>query len=206
MNSKLAIIGAGGHGKVCADVAIKMKKWTEIVFLDNLKKNELVLNLKVIDDSSNWKKYIYDYDFFIAIGNNAIREKIHTEIEASEATFTKLIHPTATIANDVVIAEGTLLAAGVIINPSTKIGKGVILNTCCTIDHDNDIEDFVHISPGVNLAGTVKIGKRSWIGIGSIVKNDIKICEDVIVGAGANIIKNIRESGTYIGVSVKVNK
>ena len=63
--------------------------------------------------------------------------------------------------------------------------------------------DFVHISPGVNLAGNVTIGKNSWIGIGSSIINNINIQRDVIVGAGGIVIKNIDELGTYIGIPVK---
>lgn len=204
MKSKLVIIGAGGHGKVCADVALKMNKWEEIVFLDNEKKNETVLGLKVVDGSFNWKDYLHDYDFFIAIGNNKVRENLHLELVQFKATIATLIHPTALLAVDVTIGVGCLLTGGVIVNPSSRIGKGVILNTGCTIDHDNQIGDFVHISPGVHLAGAVSIGNRSWIGIGSIVKNNVGICDDVIVGAGGVVVKNIKESGAYIGVPVKL--
>ncbi|MFF2588512.1 hypothetical protein ACFVSS_11545 [Peribacillus butanolivorans] len=53
-----------------------------------------------------------------------------------------------------------------------KIGEGCIINTGSTIDHDNYIEDYVHISPGVQVAGTVTIGQGSWLGIGSIVSKN----------------------------------
>lgn len=53
--------------------------------------------------------------------------------------------------------------AGAIVNCCTKIGKGYIVNTGSTIDHDNNIGDFVHISPGAHLAGTVKVGQCSWL-------------------------------------------
>ena len=52
--------------------------------------------------------------------------------------------------------------AGVVINCCTRIGKGCIINTGSTIDHDNIIGDYVHISPGAHLAGTIKVGKGTW--------------------------------------------
>jgi acetyltransferase-like isoleucine patch superfamily enzyme len=71
------------------------------------------------------------------------------------------------------------------------------------LDHDNVIEDFVHISPGTNLAGTVKIGKNSWIGIGAAVSNNVSIIADCKVGAGAVVIKDITEYGTYVGIPAR---
>ncbi len=202
MKSKLAIIGAGGHGKVCADVAYLMNQWQEIIFLDNSKMGETILGFEVIDSSENWCNYIQEYDFFIAIGDNKTREKVQLDLKSKNVSIATLIHPSAIIARDVEIADGSLIAAGVVVNPSTKIGKGAILNTACTIDHDGKIGDFVHISPGAHLAGTVSVGNISWLGIGSIVKNNVTICEDVIVGAGGVVVKDINESGTYVGVPV----
>lgn len=203
MKSKLAIIGAGGHGKVCADVAYLMNQWQEIIFLDNSKMGEIILGFEVIDSSENWCNYIQEYDFFIAIGDNKTREKVQLDLKSKNVSIATLIHPSAIIARDVEIAEGSLIAAGVVVNPSTKIGKGAILNTACTIDHDGEIGDFVHISPGAYLAGTVNVGERSWLGIGSIVKNNVTICNDVIIGAGGVIVKDINERGTYVGVPVE---
>lgn len=161
MKPKLAIIGAGGHGKVCADIASLMNQWEEIIFLDNSKVGKTVLGFDVIDSSDNWTNYIQEYDFFIAIGDNKTREKVQLHLQSKGAILAKLIHPSAIIARDVEIAEGSLIAAGVVVNPSTQIGKGATLNTACTVDHDNQINDFVHVSPGAHLAGTVSIGKRS---------------------------------------------
>lgn len=203
MKKKLAIIGAGGHGKVCADIALKMKSWDDIVFLDNSKKSSQVLRLDVIDVISNWHNYKTDYDFFVALGNNRTREMMIDELENGHATIATLIHPSAILGEEVVVNQGTVIAAGVIVNSFSTIGKGVILNTACTVDHDNQINDFVHISPGAHLAGTVRVGRRSWIGIGSIIRNNTDVCDDVVVGAGGVVIKDIYENGTYFGVPVR---
>jgi hypothetical protein len=93
--------------------------------------------------------------------------------------------------------------AGVIINPSSKVGKGCIINTGSTIDHDNNLEDFIHLSPGSHLAGNVKVGKGSWLGIGSIISNNVYITENCIIGAGFVVLEDIYQSGTYVGVPAR---
>lgn len=203
MKEKLLIIGASGHGKVIADIALKMNKWQSIAFLDDNENVKSSMGIEIIDKSASISKYIDDYDFFVGIGNNAIREKIQGQLEAEEASIPVLIHPSAIIGEQVYLKAGTVVMAGAVINCCTKIGKGCIINTASTVDHDNVIEDYVHISPGAHLAGTVKVGKGTWLGIGSVVSNNITITHSCKIGAGAVVIRDITESRTYVGVPVR---
>ncbi|MDI6505164.1 acetyltransferase [Bacillus sp. N5-665] len=203
MKEKLLIIGASGHGKVIADIALKMNKWKSIAFLDDNENVKSSMGIEIIDKSASISKYIDDYDFFVGIGNNAIREKIQGQLEAEEASIPVLIHPSATIGEQVYLEAGTVVMAGAVINCCTKIGKGCIINTASTVDHDNVIEDYVHISPGAHLAGTVKVGRGTWLGIGSVVSNNINITHSCKIGAGAVVIRDITESRTYVGVPVR---
>jgi acetyltransferase-like isoleucine patch superfamily enzyme len=93
--------------------------------------------------------------------------------------------------------------AGVVINSASVIGRGCIINTSSNLDHDNLIGDYVHISPGVRTAGNVSINKGTWLGIGSIVSNNVNICSGCTVGAGALVVKDIADPGTYVGIPVK---
>lgn len=203
MKDKLLIIGASGHGKVIADIALKMNKWKSIVFLDDNESIKSSMGIDVIGKSYDVLKYIKDYDIFVAIGNNTTREKIQEKLEAEGASIPVLIHPMAVIGEQVGFGAGTAIMAGVVINCCSNIGKGCIINTGSTIDHDNLIEDYVHISPGVHTAGTVKIGKGTWLGVGSKVSNNLYIISGCKVGAGAVVVRDITETGIYIGVPAR---
>lgn len=203
MKQKLLIIGASGHGKVVADIAMKMNKWDSIAFLDDDENIKQSMNIEVIGKTNDVSKYINTYDIFVGIGNNSTRERVQGYIEKLGANIPVLIHPKAIIGEKVEIKSGTVVMAGAIINCCTKIGEGCIINTGATIDHDNEIGDYVHISPGVNLAGTVKIGKGTWIGIGSVVSNNVSIINNCKIGVGGVVVKDIDEVGTYVGVPVR---
>lgn len=200
MKDNLLIIGASGHGKVIADIAIKMNKWKNIKFLDDDENIISAMDIEVIGKSSYAFKYINDCDIFVAIGNNMTREKVQTKLESEGASIPVLIHPAAIIGKHVEFGAGTAVMAGVIINCCTKIGNGCIINTSATIDHDSVIEDYSHISPGSHLAGNVKIGKGAWLGVGSIVINNVNIISGCKIGAGAVVVKDITETGTYVGI------
>ena len=203
MKDMLIIIGASGHGKVVADIAIKLNKWQSIAYFDDDDSIKTCMGLQVIGKTVDVIKYKDKAEFFIAIGNNLIRERIYRELENIGIETITLIHPSAIIGNDVEIGLGTVVMAGTVINSSSRIGKACIINTSSSVDHDNLIGDFVHIAPGVRLAGTVKVGNGSWLGIGSVVSNNLSICSNCKLGAGAVVVKDIEESGTYIGVPVR---
>lgn len=121
-------------------------------------------------------------DVFIAIGDSKIREKMISYFEEHGVPIVSIIHPDATIVDDVKIEEGTVIMAGTVINSGTRIGKGVIINTGATVDHDNGIGDFTHVVVGAHLAGTVTTGCHVWI------------------GAGAVVVKSIEKKGIFLGV------
>ncbi|WLR41574.1 acetyltransferase [Bacillus carboniphilus] len=203
MKNKLLIIGASGHGKVVADIALTMDKWKSISFLDDDECIKSSMGIEVIGTSEDVFTHIADFDIFVGIGNNTVRKRIYDRLESSGASIPVLIHPNSLVGKQVQIGAGTALMAGTVVNCCTKIGKGCIINTGSTIDHDNNIEDFVHISPGAHLAGTVKVGQGSWLGIGSVVNNNLNIISDCTIGAGAVVVKDITETGTYVGVPAR---
>lgn len=204
MLKKLIIIGAGGHGKVVADIA-KLNGYLEIAFLDDDESVKSCLGYPVLGKSDIAVKYS-DADFFVAVGNSGIREKIQERLMKEGLHLVSLIHPNAVVADSVEIGKGTVIMAGVVINPDAKVGAGCIVNTGASVDHDNVVEDYAHISVGSHLAGMVHIGKRTWIGAGVVVSNNINICDDCMLGAGSVVVKDIETAGIYVGVPAKKKK
>ena len=198
--SSLIIIGASGHGKVVADIA-KLCGYENISFLDDNDSIDKCDGYNIVGKTSDYAQF--DCDFFVAIGNQKIRSKIHNQLKNDNKNIVTLIHPSAVVSQNVKIGTGSVVMAGAVINTCASIGEGCIINTCASVDHDNVIGDFVHISVGSHLAGTVTVGDNSWIGIGAVVSNNIDICSNCFIGAGAVVVKNIEEEGTYIGVPAK---
>lgn len=193
--NRLIIIGASGHGKVIADIAVK-NGYENIVFLDDDESIKECVGFPVIGKTKDAQTL--DGDKIVAIGNATIRERIQKEIE----TVT-LIHPDAVIGRRVRLGKGTVVMAGAIINPYTVIGEGCIINTASSIDHDCVVEDYSHIAVGAHLCGTVHIGRGTWIGAGATVSNNIDICGGCMIGAGAVVINNIDKRCTAVGIPAR---
>lgn len=198
-NNRLVIIGAGGHGKVIADNAMK-NGYTNICFVDD-GASGCCMGFPIIGVSDDIPSLDNGKtDFIIGVGNNEARRCI---AERYDVNWVTLIHPSADIAANVSVGKGTVVMAGAVVNACASVGEHCIINTRAVVEHDNLLENYVHISPGASLGGTVRIGALTHVGIGAAVKNNIRICELSTIGAGAVVVKNIDCPGVYIGLPAR---
>ncbi len=202
---RLIILGAGGQGRVVADMALHMGIYREIGFLDDdPERMEAGLPYPLLGRFPDYSKWVGEADFIVGIGDRFTREAVQEQLTAAGATMATLIHPRAFVASRVTIGEGSVVMAGAVISVDATVGRGVIVNTCASVDHDCRIGDFCHVSVGAHLGGTVHVGYRSVIGIGAAVRNNIDICADCVVGAGAAVVCSLTEPGVYVGVPARL--
>src|SRR5690606_33143132 len=96
------------------------------------------------------------------------------------------------------------MMAGAIVNPSTVIGKGCILNTASSVDHDCRIGDYVNIGPGAHIAGGVTIGSLSSIGTGAVMVPNVVIGANCVIGAGSVVTKSLPDNVTAYGIPARI--
>ena len=197
MNKKLAIIGAGGHGKVAGEIAL-LNQYNTIDFFDDQIYQIKNFPFKIIGNLELLKKNIKNYDnFFVAIGDNKIRFDKISWVKNEKKNIVKLIHPKSTISQFSSIELGSCVMANAVINAGTYIKEGVIINTSSSIDHDCLIEDYAHISPNCSLSGNVNVGKFSHLGAGTSVHPGINVGQNVKIGVGSKIYKDILDNKIY---------
>tara|TARA_S200000501_G_C20678178_1_gene679431 strand:+ start:187 stop:849 length:663 start_codon:yes stop_codon:yes gene_type:complete len=200
-NNRLLIIGCGGHAKVITEIAIDVG-FSDIIYQDEkTEKNYFLGNDIVKKPIENY----YDY-FFVAIGDNFLRENLTRAFlkinPHSKAAI--LIHPSSIISKSCTIGEGTVVMPLCAINSSSKIGRGVIVNTKSSIDHDNLLKDYSSIAPGVSTGGNVIIGNRTAIAIGTLIKHGIEIGADSVIGSASYLNKNIPNNKVVYGSPAKI--
>ena len=187
----LAILGASGHGKVIADIAEQLG--FSISFYDDAYPDKKSIEhwpvIGTFSDLLNVPST--NINVAVAIGHNNTREEKITTLAKNGYTLPALIHPSAIISKYAQIDLGSVIAANTVINAFAVIGRGCIINTSAIIEHDCKIGDFTHICPGTALAGGVCVGRSSWVGIGSKVKQLINIGDNTLIGAGSLIVKDI---------------
>ena len=196
------VIGAGGHAKVIADIVLKSGDNLKGFLDDKKDKGTTILDeyvvLGAVENAMDFDSE--DTYFIIGIGDNYTRKKL---TEKFDLKYYTAIHPTAVIGADVQIGTGSCVMPNACINPGSVIGKGCIINSAALIEHDNVLEDFVHVSPSATTCGDVKIGTLTHVGARAKIRNRVTITSEVVIGMGATVVGDILEKGTYIGTPAK---
>lgn len=206
VSKHLVIVGAGGHGRVCADIA-EAAGFTIHGFADD--NHELGETINGHQCVANTFEDIKEHCqpgyrlFFVAIGDNGVRQEIYNMAVALNYDIPTIIHPAAIVSRHASIGLGTMIMPGAIVNANATIGNCCILSAGCSVDHDCIIEESVQVSPGVAIAGGVTIGEKSFIGTGASIIPGITVGKGCLVGAGAAVTKDIEDGGRVAGVPAR---
>ena len=204
---KLLILGAGGHGKVCADIAELSGEYSRIAFLDdNYKHGEYQSVLgcwDIVGSFQDLARLTSGFsDFFVAIGNNDVRMSLLFKLISMKVRPAPvLIHPDATVHRHHIrgFGPGTVVCAGARVNINTVIQSGCIVNTNAVIGHDCHLAEGVQVASGCTIAGGSLLHKKVFLGIGAMVGPQVEIGENAIIGAGTYVHKSVGPNQKILG-------
>lgn len=204
---RLAILGAGGHGKVVADAA-ECCGWGNISFFeDSWPERAQNASWLICGTTSDLLSRLHEFDgVVVAIGHNRSRGEKLSLLESAGAKIVSIVHPSATVSKYAEVGNGSVVFAGACINPCAIVGTGAIINTGSSVDHDCVLGANVHISPGARLAGNVSVGDGSWVGIGACIKQMVRIGMYVTVGAGSAVVADVHDNLVVVGVPAQPMK
>lgn len=195
--ARIAVVGAGGHAKVVIGTAEAAGLAITALFDD---REELwgrtVLGYPILGPIEAIESHQLD-GAAPGIGSNAGRRDATARVEVPWIT---LVHPSAQVHRSVVIGAGTVIFAGVVVQPDTTIGEHSIINTGATVDHDCEIASLTHIAPGAHLAGNVRLGQGCLVGVGAALIPGVTVGAWSVIGAGAAIVSDVPAGVTYAGV------
>jgi sugar O-acyltransferase (sialic acid O-acetyltransferase NeuD family) len=202
----ILLYGASGHAKVVLDLVRAAGCWQVVALLDDnpALHGTAFCGVPIPGGHSALAPLLSTcVGGVVAIGNNAIRRRIADSLTANGLILVSACHPQACIAADVELGAGSVVMAGVVINPATRIGANCIINTRSSIDHDCCIGDHVHIAPGVTLCGGVTVGEGAFVGAGATVIPNVTIGANAMVGAGATVIAPVPPGTTVVGIPAR---
>jgi len=155
----------------------------------------------------NWieSRELAEIGFCVAIGNphGRARLQIHDFLINAGLQPTIIAHPTAWVADNATIGEGSQILAGAYIGVEARIGRECIVNTNAGVDHECVLEDGVEVAPGATLCGLVHVEVNGWICAGATVLPRKIIGADAVVGAGAVVTRDVPSGVTVVGVPAK---
>lgn len=210
-NSKLLLIGDGGHCRSVLDSVIAAGHYKEIGIVGKNSDSKGIHNKHYIGTDEDlarlyhagWKNAFITVG---SVGDTSVREKLYSLLTETGFNLPVIIDPSAIVASDTSILEGTFIGKRAVVNSGTIIDKCAIINTGAIIEHDCTIGKFVHISPAATVCGVVNVGDYSHVGAGSTIRQQITIGERALIGAGSVVVDDIPSGVIAFGNPCKVKK
>lgn len=204
---KVVVFGSGGHAKVLLDTIEKINDYHILGVIDSFKDvNTTVYGYKILGDETILLSLNSEiYGGIVAIGDNWVRSQVVEKVKKliPNFKFVSICDPSAVISKSVVIGDGTVVMAGVVVNCDSQIGEHCIINTNSTVTHDCILGDYVSCGPGSLIGGNVKIGDYSAVALGANVIQSINIGEHTVIGAGSTVVKDIESNVVAYGSPAK---
>ena len=204
----IVLVGGGGHAKAVADAIIQSAQYDLVGILDRGKivgdivfqTAERTVTVVGSDEDSLFLKRAENA--VICIGDNILRRKVYEKlsVEYPNLGFPVIVHPSAVLALDVAVGQGTVVLAGAVLSSSVSVGEFCILNTRSSIDHDSKLSNYSFIGPGATLCGSVLVGEESFVGAGATVIQGKQIASKSLIGAGSLVTNNILSNTLAYGV------
>lgn len=162
---RLIILGAGGHGRVVADIAEQTGKYDEVIFLDDNSNDDKVIGK--CEDYINFKSQ--DTEMYPAFGNNQGRVEWENKIKEAGIKLAKIIHPVAYVSPKAKVADGCVIMPYASVNTGTVLKKACIINIGAIVDHDCILEEGCHLAPGSIVKGENRVPSCTKIDSGEVV-------------------------------------
>ena len=190
--TKLLIIGAGCHGASVAEAAELSGAFEVLGFLDDaLPVGTAVLNGAVLGSISDLSsldhldRYRATYNqTIVAVGNNAVREKITQQLVDAGFDIAIVIHPRAFVSPSAVVDSGSVVMAGAVVETQALLGLGSIVNCGAALDHHARVEDFGHLGVNASMAGGALLGRGAWMQAGAALGYGVEIPAGVTLAPG----------------------
>lgn len=209
ISKPLLIIGAGGHAKVLIDALQLLKAPILGICEQNpVAVNSELLGVPIILSDAELEKYPSESVTLVngigGVKDPSLRREVFQRLKLLGYDFFQVIHPSAIISANAVLAEGVQVMAGAVIQAGARIAENAVVNTRTSIDHDCQIGAHVHLAPGVTVCGNVKIGDSVHVGSGAIIIQGIAVGSHCLIGAGTLVQKDVPAGATIIGVPGRI--
>ena len=139
----------------------------------------------------------------LAVGRNAARDRIATELVAAGVALQTIVHPTAVVSPRATIGVGCYIGPKAIVNSDAVVGDACIVNSAACVEHHCRLGRAVHLGPLAVVCGWATVGARTFIGAAASIRDRIGVGADAVVGMGAVVVSEVAAGSTVGGVPAR---
>lgn len=190
---RIAVFGAGGHGKVVVDAIQRNAELAVACVVDDQPQaGATILGQPVAGGREALLARRGEIDgVIVAIGDNRARREVARWIEAQGFALRSVTHPAAVVAPSATIGAGALVMPGAVVNAEARVGANAIINSGAVVEHDCEVGEGAHIAPGAVLCGGARVGAGALVGAGAVVLPGVKVGAALLVKAGTVAARNV---------------
>lgn len=186
MSKRVIVIGAGGHGRSVAEAILLLGRDELVGFVDDgADANAKVWTYPILGrtDSLHAIRALADA-VVVAIGNNAVRERLHAQVREAGFELLTVIHPTAFVSPTAILGAGCAVMAGAVVGTEAELAEGAIVNCGATVDHHCKVKAFGHLGVNACMAGGSVLGHRAWMQAGSALGYGVQVEAGAVLAPG----------------------
>ena len=207
MSQGLVIVGAGGHGREVLGVVRRAGLAATLIgFIDDGAPDEEAISRlgvphvgSLAEVVAKWEKGSIEVrSAVIGVGSGEVRSRVDAGIP-SRWSAPVLIHPDASMDDDVRIGAGSIIFAQSTVTTNIEIGRHSHIGRGAAIGHDCRIGSYVTVLPLAAVSGNVSLATGSTIGSGAVIREGVSVGEGAFVGAGAVVLNDVPAHRTVVG-------
>ena len=165
---RLIILGAGKYGREIEDVATQTGAYERIDFLDDYSDAPCV-----IGKCADFARFIDDNTaFFVAFGDNDMRERWLKALFEAKTHVVNIIHPTAYISPTARLGRGVAVLPKALVNSYCVIEDGCMVNSGAIIDHDTTVGAYAHVCVGAIVKADNRIPPKMKVEAGIVIERN----------------------------------
>ena len=210
----IAIFGAGGLGREVACLINMINgqgpTWNLIGFFDDNPALKGTRNAygEVLGGCQELNAWSRPLALAIAIGNPQAIKQVTSSIHNSLIDFPNLTAPSTIFLDraSVTFGKGNIICSRCLVSCNVSLGDFNILDGYITIGHDVKMGNCNAVMPSVNISGNVTMGDYNFLGVKSVVLQELRIGNDVRLGAGCLMMQHAKDGLLYVGIPAKEKK
>lgn len=215
MKKKVIVLGGIGIGLIASYIIDQYPELELIGFLNDNEPvgkeiGDFEKKIKVIGKSEDIGDFLKDEDVYVFIAYIVMKnkEKVYkkiNELGIPRDRFINLIHPSA-----IVPAGYCRLGKGVLVAPLAQLSPDTILEDKCImlansfLGHNSSMGEFSSIATNSVVGAHVEIGKGVHIGSNATIRESLKIGNYSFVGMGSVVLEDVPDYAVVVGNPAKV--